>query len=1103
MNINHPRKVLDQQIPHYGLRKLKSGVTSVLLSTAVYAGISQVTAMASTTGPETNVSQEQTQVVSQKVTNDVVKLSQTNSSANQSTVPVATSNVNSILTNQNISNVQVNKITGQPDTSGVPTAGSTHLSFDFSLSADQVQKLKAGDYVDIQMGLPYTVTATGQTERLSYGRIVNQSTPVEVWSQQGHLIGYIVPVNADNAYAGSQDNAGEQSGLPEWTAVQKKNVDAVKQLGATNGYYRLIFVSDINKYGAVSTKINALNWYNAFENEDGNKAPTNAPSFTLYSSDASINSYTPQNDIKIGNAIATSGLTIRVVHNDQAAVLNTDDEFGANTSTRTAAHWWYQRGTKGSDGQWVLGYNSLNDPVQSEGVSLTHQVGNEFDLVVTKPTDTDNVTYYFADDDQVKKDLDRTIVGSSHTYSADQLNNDRNISISRETVITKPKVAVTSTQNGNIKTYHVKIDGEYLGFRHDTNGSHSYPSTITLLSWQPKNPLDLLPPADSGITDYQSDDPNGITKKYPHLQHVSGVLVDSGLIHDLEDHPWKLQIAGHNGQTIHLKNVGSDGQAGYFFMKNPQLIFNAPVNYGIAVGSRPTFQKGVTKQIIHYWYDHVGGHKAAPDTVREVLFNSSDNGKTWYNGTSPEEQHFEEGQFYNVDVPSINGYLAYAEHGEKLITQAGYQSYYTYGHPELNNDYTRQPNYDAKSNALVVNVIYRAQEQHLLYQVVLENTQGQIVRTVVPAQRLATGKSGGQIGESTSQQWSGLLKQYHSYTDLKTHQSYQLVSADNHSRALHKTDRLPNRFDSDTNVDQLVTIYLAPETVPVTPVAPQTSAVTIHYQDVDAELKKNPAQTTFEPNDGVQVHQGPIIKGSVDDAYTVKTPWDFGAHHYELASPMDPRAKGGRFTKKHQDIYVYLKHQTTPVKDAKKVTETIHYVYANGPYIGKSASDDYKQYVEFQRTGVQDRVTGGILWNGWLPSHSTMMAVPSPKINGYHADQLTIPEQMVNHDSNDIEATVYYSIGSQNHQQTPASHDAKPEDHEHVNQQTGVRPNGNQIQMLNHSNLSAPKLHVTVGNKPHRQIKLPQTGQSGAGLISLGLLAMASSFGLLISPKKK
>ena len=235
----------DQRIQHYGLRKLSIGVASVLLSTAIYLGVAQENGFADTLDNHAVAEQQS------------VPNSESTKPADQ--VPTAEHDVKDQLTNENVSNVKVERVQGQTDQNGIPAAGSTKLSFEFNLSNEQVKQLKAGDYFDIQMGVPYTVTATGQTKRLSYGQVVKQSTPIKVWSHQGHLIGYVVPMDADNAYLGSQSQANTGTISSQLTEVMKHNEDAVKQLGATNGYYRLIFVDDINKYGAVSTKISALN----------------------------------------------------------------------------------------------------------------------------------------------------------------------------------------------------------------------------------------------------------------------------------------------------------------------------------------------------------------------------------------------------------------------------------------------------------------------------------------------------------------------------------------------------------------------------------------------------------------------------------------------------------------------------------------------------------------------------------------------------------------------------------------------------------------------------------------------------------------------------
>ena len=456
-------------------------------------------------------------------------------------------------------------------------------------------------------------------------------------------------------------------------------------------------------------------------------------------------------------------------------------------------------------------------------------------------------------------------MGTSETQSADPLVDNEKIAVGSETVITKPQVTVTSTQNGNTKTYHVHIDGDYLGFRHDSNGTRSYASTVTLLSWKPKDAFDLLPPADAEISNYDSDDSNAIAKKYPNYHHVAGVLVDDGLIKELENHPWQVQVTDQQGKKIKLTNVGEDGQAGYFFMKNPQTILHAPNNYGIAVGQRPTFNQGVAKQIIHYWYDQVGGKSAANDSVRTVTFVSSDKGATWFNGTSPENNHFQEGQFYDVDVPVIDGYTAYQAGDLKTpITKTGFQGYFTYGDSTSASDYTRQVTYDPSEKALVVNVVYQGQPQHLYYQVVLEDANGNYHSTLVPRTLLETGKSDADISNATQQKWDHLLQKYQQYSDSGSHARYAIVDHNSSDTKLKKTDQLPASFDHDSSVDQIVTIYLAP--------APKMSSVTVHYIDVDHALRNNPGKTNFVPTDGKEVHSEGPLTGESGTNYKVKRP---------------------------------------------------------------------------------------------------------------------------------------------------------------------------------------------------------------------------------------
>ena len=113
-----------------------------------------------------------------------------------------------------------------------------------------------------------------------------------------------------------------------------------------------------------------------------------------------------------------------------------------------------------------------------------------------------------------------------------------------------------------------------------------------------------------------------------------------------------------------------------------------------------------------------------------------------------------------------------------------------------------------------------------------------------------------------------------------------------------------------------------------------------------------------------------------------------------------------------QDQVIFEGAMPTQTSDTKTVTETIHYVYANGPKAGQKASNDMTKSVEFSRSGFKNPFTGDVQWMKSTNS-KTFDAVKSPDIKGYRADQREIGTQTVTQDSNNIEKTVKYFSQSQ------------------------------------------------------------------------------------------
>ncbi|MFR0772140.1 MAG: mucin-binding protein, partial [Limosilactobacillus pontis] len=140
------------------------------------------------------------------------------------------------------------------------------------------------------------------------------------------------------------------------------------------------------------------------------------------------------------------------------------------------------------------------------------------------------------------------------------------------------------------------------------------------------------------------------------------------------------------------------------------------------------------------------------------------------------------------------------------------------------------------------------------------------------------------------------------------------------------------------------------------------------------------------------------LKGYLDAGYVL------------IKNGYDPVGKAPSFdnqTATDQIFYITLNHNTKETSRQDVVTETIHYIYADG----KKAHDDVTVQKHFTQKGTQDLVTKQISWQPVASQQFTSVA--SPAIDGYHADQPVIPAVIVNYGSPDIVKTVTYTAGDQ------------------------------------------------------------------------------------------
>ena len=181
-----------------------------------------------------------------------------------------------------------------------------------------------------------------------------------------------------------------------------------------------------------------------------------------------------------------------------------------------------------------------------------------------------------------------------------------------------------------------------------------------------------------------------------------------------------------------------------------------------------------------------------------------------------------------------------------------------------------------------------------------------------------------------------------------------------------------------------------------------------------------------------------------------------------------------------QQYEVHFKHATQPTSDFKIVTETIHYVYADG----RPAAADHTASVKFDRTGTTDLVTNQTTWNSWTPAGNRFASVQSPQINGYTADQLVVDARAVTPQNDNVEKTVIYTanpvpVESTTPEQTGSSTTMEGRD-------------SNQLV----SGTIQDSRQPTVATQRQNPQQLPQTGNhDSTSLVVLGLASFLSLFG--------
>ena len=219
---------------------------------------------------------------------------------------------------------------------------------------------------------------------------------------------------------------------------------------------------------------------------------------------------------------------------------------------------------------------------------------------------------------------------------------------------------------------------------------------------------------------------------------------------------------------------------------------------------------------------------------------------------------------------------------------------------------------------------------------------------------------------------------------------------------------------------------------------------------------------------------------------------------------------------KSNSFEVHLVHTYEPVETSQTITETVHYIDANG----KPVAPDHVATVVIKVTGTRDKVTDSITWD--TPSTGHFDEVISPEVPNMTPDKKFIPSRNVQYGDSDITENVVYTSDETSREPE------KPNDQDKPNSKTPEKPNksGNPTSKTSEkSNKSSKEVSkqfgtiakTTIPEKPidsctvdnHVSAKtttkreLPQTGTTANTGIWTGLVSIITSLGLLGASKKR
>ena len=233
---------------------------------------------------------------------------------------------------------------------------------------------------------------------------------------------------------------------------------------------------------------------------------------------------------------------------------------------------------------------------------------------------------------------------------------------------------------------------------------------------------------------------------------------------------------------------------------------------------------------------------------------------------------------------------------------------------------------------------------------------------------------------------------------------------------------------------------------------------------------------------------------------------------------------------KSNSFEVHLVHTYEPVETSQTITETVHYIDANG----KPVAPDHVAKVVIKVTGTRDKVTDSITWN--TPSTGHFDEVISPEVLNMTPDKKLIPGRDVQYGDSDITESVVYTPDEMSREpekpnkpdnstsKTPekpnkpsslvSKNSEKANKPSNLASKTSEKPNKSSKEVSKQSGMIAkttiPEKAIdsrTVDNhvsaKSTAKQELPQTGTTTNTGIWTGLVSMIAGLGLVGASKKR